>query len=67
MKARLVFLIGFGVLVAGLLFTLQGAGLVAWPRESFMVDNHDWIGRGLVIALIGAGLILTAWRLQKKL
>jgi hypothetical protein len=66
MKSTIVFVIGVFVLAEGILFALQGAGLVAWPRSSFMINDRGWIERGIVVALIGVGLILTAWRLQKK-
>ena len=66
MKIAVLFIAGVFLLAQGVLFTLQGAGVVHWPRESFMIDNHDWIERGIVVALIGIALILTAWRFQKK-
>jgi hypothetical protein len=66
MKSTIIFVIGVFVLAEGILFTLQGSGLVAWPRQSFMINDHAWIERGIVVALIGAALILTAWRIQKK-
>lgn len=66
MKTAIVFVIGLCLLLQGILFALQGAGVVHWPASSFMVDNRDWIERGIVVALIGVALILTAWRIQKK-
>jgi hypothetical protein len=66
MKSTIIFIIGVFVLAEGLLVTLQGSGLVTWPRQSSMINDHDWIERGIVVALIGAALILTAWRIQKK-
>lgn len=66
MKVAVVFIVGVFLLVQGVLFTLQGAGLVTWPRESFMINNHDWTMRGAVIALVGIVVILGAWQLQKK-
>jgi hypothetical protein len=66
MKSTIIFIVGVFVLAEGILFALQGSGLVAWPRSSFMINDHDWIERGIVVALIGAALILTAWRIQKK-
>jgi drug/metabolite transporter superfamily protein YnfA len=65
MKATIILLIGIVVLAFGTLFTLQGAGVVHWPPESFMLDQRDWIERGLVVALAGLALILTAWRVKK--
>jgi hypothetical protein len=66
MKSTIVFVIGVFVLAEGILFALQGSGLVQWPRQSFMINDHDWIERGIVVALVGVALILTAWRIQKK-
>ncbi len=65
MKATLILLLGIVVLGFGTLFTLQGAGVVHWPPQSFMLDQRDWIERGLVVALAGLALILTAWRIRK--
>ena len=65
MKSIAVLILGLVVLAAGILFTLQGAGVVHWPRESFMLDQRDWIEKGIVVAIIGAGLIATAWRIRR--
>jgi hypothetical protein len=65
MKAAVIFLLGALVLASGTLFTLQGAGVVHWPPESFMINQRDWTERGVVIVLIGLGLILTAWRIRR--
>ena len=66
MKVAVTFMLGAMVLAFGTLFTLQGAGVVRWPPESFMINQHDWTERGIVVALIGLGLILTAWRIGRK-
>jgi hypothetical protein len=66
MKAAAIFLAGLVVLAFGTLFTLQGAGVVHWPPESFMINQREWTERGLVVALIGLALILTAWRINRK-
>ena len=65
MKSAAILLLGLIIFAFGTLFTPQGAGIVHWPRESFMLDNSDWIERGIVVALIGLGLILAAWRIRK--
>ena len=65
MKPALILLAGIIVLGFGTLFTLQGAGVVHWPPESFMINQHEWTERGLVVVLIGLALILTAWRIRR--
>jgi len=54
---RLLFLTGAVLVLAGLLFALQGAGIVSWPRESFMIGAQVWIERGIGVALAGLVLI----------
>jgi hypothetical protein len=65
MKATFVLLAGLIVLAFGTLFTLQGAGIVQWPPQSMMINQRDWIERGVVVMLIGLALVLTAWRIRK--
>lgn len=54
-------LIGVGglVTVLGLLFLLQGTGLV---HGSPMTNDHFWIYAGAVIAIVGAGVLFTGLR-----
>jgi cytochrome c biogenesis protein CcdA len=65
MKAMMFLVLGALVFAAGVLFALQGAGIVRWPAESFMVGTRDWIEYGIVIAMIGAGLMLAARRIRQ--
>ncbi len=65
MKSLIVLIFGIIVLALGVLFTLQGAGVVHWPADSFMVGKPDWTERGVVIALIGLALLFTARRIRK--
>jgi hypothetical protein len=54
MKVRLPFLIvGVVLLLLGLLWALQGAGVVG---GSFMSGKTMWLVIGIVVALVGAGL-----------
>ena len=54
----LMIVAGVAALLAGLLFTLQGLGIVQWPRSSFMLDDRSWAVRGAVLMIGGA---LMAW------
>ncbi len=61
MKRALTF-IGFFLLAIGLFWAGQGADLIHWPTESFMVDARQWIYYGGGTAAIGLVLILLARR-----
>ncbi len=61
MKALLT-LVGIIVLAAGLFFMGQGAGLIRWPAESFMISATRWVYYGGAIAVGGALLIVLARR-----
>jgi drug/metabolite transporter superfamily protein YnfA len=50
------------VALAGLLFTLQGVGVVS---GSPMSNTTTWSVLGPIIALIGIAIALTAWRRQR--
>jgi len=61
MKSALAF-IGFFLLAMCLFWAGQGADLIRWPAESFMVDARQWIYYGGGTAVIGLVLILLARR-----
>jgi len=65
MKSAIILILGVLVTAAGVLFALQGAGIVHWPAESFMIGARMWIEYGIVIALIGVGLMLTARKIRQ--
>jgi hypothetical protein len=58
-------LIGVGGVVAvlGVLFLLQGSGLV---HGSPMTDNHFWIYAGAVIAMVGVALLILGLRTARR-
>ena len=56
MKLILKILGGF-LVFSGLFWSLQGAGIIMWPAESFMLAQDQWILYGLITAAVGAGLI----------
>ena len=54
----LMVVVGLLAIAFGLLFTLQGLGIVHWPRSSFMLDDRSWAVRGAILVTGGA---LMAW------
>jgi hypothetical protein len=54
---RALFLVGIALVLAGMFFALQGAGIIPWPPESFMVGQQAWITKGSGLALAGLVLI----------
>jgi hypothetical protein len=61
MKTTLT-IIGAALLAMGVLWALQGAGVVRWPAESFMIDARPWTYYGAVTALVGLVLLIITWR-----
>ncbi len=49
---RLIIIAGVIVLIFGVIFHLQGQGVVG-PESSFMYSNPEWITYGQEIAIIG--------------
>lgn len=46
----------------GALFALQGAGMLAWPADSFMLGDRAWLLRGAALAGCGAAVLWWAAR-----
>ena len=46
MRQSILILIGILGFVFGLLFLLQGLGVIRWPASSFMIDSRTWVLRG---------------------
>lgn len=53
MKSALLML-GIVAVLTGMLWVVQGAGLVHWPASSFMIDQRPWVLRGAILAIVGA-------------
>ncbi len=51
---RIAVLTGSLLLVAGLVWTLQGAG---WLKGSFMTGSSRWLVIGVACLVVGAGLV----------
>ncbi len=50
--------LGAVVVLVGLVWLLQGAGIIRYPAESFMIDQTPWIWRGAAVCLAGIALAL---------
>lgn len=59
MKRNLLVTAGGLITVLGLLFILQGTGLV---KGSLMTNSHFWIYGGAVIAIAGAAILMLGVR-----
>ncbi|UZK67120.1 hypothetical protein [Sphingomonas sp. M1-B02] len=57
MIRTLLLLAGILAFLFGILFLLQGLGVIRWPLSSMMIDNQVWVVRGGVLALLGAVLV----------
>lgn len=57
-------MLGLLAVAAGAGFILQSRGLLG-PESSFMVENRDWTGYGLVIVLGGVLSLIAGQRLSR--
>jgi hypothetical protein len=44
---------GVLMFLSGVLWALQGAGIVMWPADSFMLKDKHWIFNGILMANFG--------------
>ena len=57
MARTVLTIVGALLIAAGALWALQGAGIVMWPAESFMLAQQNWVTYGIATVLIGVALI----------
>ncbi len=57
MRQNLLIFAGILGLAFGILFMLQGLGVVRWPASSTMIDQRVWLWRGLALAVVSAVVI----------
>jgi hypothetical protein len=58
----LLTIIGAALLAMGVLWACQGAGIIKWPAESFMISQSQWIYYGAITAVIGLFILIFARR-----
>jgi len=64
-KGKIITIIGFIIIIFGLIFHLQGQSIVG-PESSFMYSNPDWITYGIQISIIGIIILGTGLVIVKR-
>ena len=64
-KGKIMIIIGFIIMIFGLIFHLQGQSIVG-PESSFMYSNPDWITYGIQISIIGIAILGTGLVIVKR-
>lgn len=59
---RALAVFGYLLVVAGVFWALQGAGIIMWPAESFMLAQGQWVTYGIATALVGVALVALSRR-----
>lgn len=57
MRQNILIFAGILGFVLGVLFLLQGLGIVRYPADSFMIENREWIWRGGILAVVSAIIV----------
>jgi len=70
MRQNILILIGILGVIAGVVFMLQGLGILRAPISSPMIGNQTWVVRGAIIAglsaILIAGVRLVPTRAERK-
>ena len=61
-----VLIIGCIVTFVGLVWAGQGAGIIQYPVDSFMISQTPWIYRGLGVATVGLLLVILSRRISRQ-
>jgi len=56
---------GVFLVVMGIIWALQGAGLLNWPASSFMLAQQQWVLYGALTAMVGALLLWWASKIRR--
>lgn len=57
MRQNILIFAGILGFIFGVIFMLQGLGIIRYPADSFMVDNRVWVTRGAILAALSAILV----------
>ena len=58
--------LGIALFFAGVMWALQGLGILMWPAESFMLAQREWGLYGAITAGIGLIFLFIAHRITKR-
>ena len=56
--------LGFALAFVGILWILQGLGLVNWPANTVMYGKSDWAIYGALASVVGAAMIWGSSRIK---
>jgi hypothetical protein len=57
MRQNLLIFAGILGFIFGMVFMLQGLGVIRYPVTSTMIDNHVWVTRGGILAFLSVILV----------
>ena len=61
-----VLILGCLAVLLGLIWAAQGAGLFPYPADSFMLNQTQWVYRGLAVAAAGVVAVFLSQRMPRK-
>lgn len=56
--------VGMFLIAMGIIWALQGAGLLNWPADSFMLGRAEWALYGAMSA--GLGAVILWWAARQR-
>ncbi len=54
---------GLFLVVLGVIWALQGLGLLGWPADSFMLARREWAVYGALLVAVGAAIL---WGVSRR-
>jgi hypothetical protein len=59
----LLAILGFLMILAGIVWAAQGSGIFPYPAESFMINQSKWIFYGIAMAVAGAIVVFLSQKI----
>lgn len=64
MAAIMLKAIGATLIALGVMWALQGLGILTWPAASFMIAQREWALYGAITAMVGATAVWLGVRVE---